>query len=235
MVEELVLEGARKLGIELHEDAPGRFRTYYDLIARRNREFNLTSIEGEEATSQRHFLDSIATITVWDFREKSVMDVGSGAGFPGIPMLIAEPTIRLTLLEATEKKANFLREVCADLNLEATCLNGRAELLALDREYRERSDAVVSRAVAELSVLAELCLPLVRPGGRFFALKSEDSDGEIEGAEHAFEVLGGKLGEVHELTIPGTSIKRRIVEVLKTEETDPRYPRRYARIQKSPL
>lgn len=235
MVEELVSAGAKELGIDLPERATNLFRKYYDLLSRRNQEFNLTTIEGEAQTSRLHFLDSIAPLTVWDFQKKSVLDIGTGAGFPGIPMLIAEPTITLTLIEATEKKTAFLREVCNELVLEVRCLNDRAEHLATLLEYREQFDAVVSRAVAHMNILVELCLPYVKPGGRFFALKSEESDEEIKEAEHAIQVLGGKLENVHELILPGTSIKRRIIEVLKTANTDSRYPRRYARIQKAPL
>lgn len=196
---------------------------------------NLTSIEGEDAAARLHFLDCAALLTLEDFRGARVVDVGSGAGFPGFPILLCEPSVRLTALDSTEKKVEFLRELAGELGVEAECLAARAEELAMTEEYRESFDIAVSRAVARLNILSELCLPLVRVGGRFIAMKSSSSDEEIDGARAAIEALGGRLETVREYRIPDTDIIRRAVIVVKTSQCDRKFPRRYAKIIKSPL
>ena len=171
----LILSGAQSLNVTLPENARQNFRTYYDLLERRNREFNLTAIKGEEDAARLHFLDCIGLVTVFDFADKSVIDIGSGAGFPGLPLKITVPTIDLTMVDSTEKKVDFLREVSGEMNLDTTCIHGRAEELATT-DMRESRDVAVSRAVARLNMLCELCLPFVKVGGHFVAMKSSDSD-----------------------------------------------------------
>jgi 16S rRNA (guanine527-N7)-methyltransferase len=195
----------------------------------------LTAITGVEEITSLHFLDSIALLKDTDFEGKQVIDIGSGAGFPGVPLKIAMPTIDLTLLEATGKKAAFLTELCKRLNIEASCINKRAEEAANETEEREAYDIAVSRAVARLNILCELCLPFVRVGGIFIAMKSIDSDEEVREAQSAIAALGAKMYESYDYKIPDTDVTHRAVLMRKVEKTPSEYPRRFAKIQRSPL
>ncbi|MGM9521008.1 MAG: 16S rRNA (guanine(527)-N(7))-methyltransferase RsmG [Oscillospiraceae bacterium] len=235
MFEEIIASGAGDMGLKLPARAPGAFREYYELLMERNQEFNLTAIKGEEDAARLHFLDSIALLREYDFSGKRVIDIGTGAGFPGLPLLIAGPDIDLTLVDSTEKKVNFLREVCEKTALTARCIHGRAEELGNDPEYRERFDITVSRAVARLNMLTELCMPFVKTGGAFIAMKSADSEEEINEAKSAIKTLGGKISQVREYTLPGTDILRRAVVIEKTSPTPGKYPRRFAKLSKAPL
>ena len=235
MLEEKLAEGAKTLGISLPEGATNLYRAYFDALSEANRRFNLTAIEGEDEAAALHFLDSIALLTCADLHEKTVIDVGTGGGLPGLALKIAEPTLDLTLLDATEKKVAFLEALTVGLGIPCRCLAGRAEELGRDPENREQYDIAVARAVAELRILAELCLPFVRVGGQFLAMKAEDSDEEIREAGSAVEKLGGRLADVREYAIPGTDILRRVAVVEKIAPTPERYPRRWAAIQKRPL
>ncbi len=234
-MEEILAGGASALGISLPEGAEGLYRRYYECLNEANRRFNLTAIEGEDGAARLHFLDSIAVLRYADLEGRSVIDVGTGGGLPGLALKIAVPSMELTLLDATEKKVEFLRELTASLGLECRCLCGRAEELGREPECRERFDFAVARAVAELRVLAEMCLPFVRVGGRFLALKAAGSDGEIAEAQAAIRTLGGSVSDIREYAIPGTDIVRRVVVVEKVSETPGRFPRRWAAIQKRAL
>jgi len=231
----IIASGAMKLNIELPPNAEAAFRAYYDFLERRGKNVNLTAIAGEEGVANMHFLDSIALLKATNFKGKQVIDIGSGAGFPGIPLKIAEPSISLTLLEATGKKTDFLAELCNKLNIEALCINARAEDAAHVSENRDAYDIAVSRAVAGLNVLCELCLPLVSIGGLFIAMKSVDSDEEVEEAINAIGILGAKLLDHHDYKIPDTDITRRAVLLRKVAKTPDIYPRRFAKIQRCPL
>lgn len=235
MLEEILAGGANALGICLPEEAPERYRAYYDALSKANRQFNLTAIEGEEQTARLHFLDSLAVLKYAALSGKRVVDVGTGGGLPGLALKLAEPGLDLTLLDATEKKVAFLAELTERLGLPCVCLCGRAEELGRAPEYRERFDVAVSRAVARLNSLAELCMPFVKVGGHFLAMKAADSDSEIAEAETALVKLGGRLADIREYTIPGTDIRRRVVIVEKTAPTPAPYPRRWAAIQKRAL
>lgn len=235
MLEEIVAGGAAALGISLPEGALGLYRAYFDALSEANRRFNLTAIEGEDQAAALHFLDSAAVLARADLREKTVIDVGTGGGLPGLVLKIAEPAIDLTLLDATEKKVAFLAALTERLGIPCRAVAARAEELSHEPEHRERYDAAVARAVADLRVLAELCLPFVRVGGQFLAMKAADSDREIEEAASAVEALGGRLADVREYTIPGTDILRRVVVVEKAAPTPERFPRRWAAIQKRAL
>jgi 16S rRNA (guanine527-N7)-methyltransferase len=224
-----------KLNIVLPPKAEAAFRAYYDLLELRKKTINLTAISGAEEVARLHFLDSIAILKAVSFEGKRVIDVGSGAGFPGVPIKIAEPSIDLTLLEATEKKATFLTELCNKLNIEASYINGRAEDIAQESDKREKYDIAVSRAVARLNVLCELCLPLVRVNGMFVAMKSIDSGDELNEAENAIAALGAKMLDHHDYILPDTDITHRVILIQKIEKTQSKYPRRYAKIQRNPL
>lgn len=233
-LEDILKSGAPELGVPLSEKAIGGLREYYELLIRRNAEFNLTAIKGEEEAARLHFLDCLGLLSVCDLKGKRVADVGAGGGFPGWPVKIGEPSVDITLIDSTEKKVNFLREVGEELGIPASCIHARAEELG-QGEARESFDAVISRAVARLNVLCELCLPLVKKGGFFAAMKAQDSDEEIEEAKKAIKLLGGAGPEVREYRIPGTEITRRVVVIRKISATPAKYPRRYGAIKKAPL
>ena len=163
-----------------------------------------------------------------------MVDVGTGAGFPGMPLRILEPSIHLTLLDSLNKRIDFLQEVCEDLGLtDVACVHGRAEEFAAHR--RESFDIAVSRAVANLQMLSELCLPLVKVGGSFLSMKSVDSDQELEAAKKAISILGGEISEVKDYAIPGTDVRHRLILIKKIKETPKKYPRAFAKIKKNPL
>lgn len=228
----LLESGLAALGLPT-EAAPALAR-YGELLLEKNQVMNLTAITDPADVAALHFLDSAALLTLADFRGKSVIDVGTGAGFPGLPLRIVEPSIRLTLLDAQNKRVEFLREVCADLGLtDVACVHARAEEFTAD--HRETFDFVTSRAVAHLQVLAELCLPLVRVGGTFLAMKSVDSGAELEEARRAIELLGGGVEKTLDYQIPGTEVLHRVIFIKKFEKTEKKYPRTFAKIKKHPL
>ncbi len=234
-LENIIALGAQELNIRLPETAAAQFRTYYSLIEEKNKVMNLTAISGEADVSKLHFLDSLALLTICDFRGARVVDIGTGAGFPGLPLLIAEPTIKLTLLDSLGKRVSFLREVTTALGISVECLHARAEDAAREPGMRDKFDISVSRAVARLNMLCELCLPFVRPGGVFIAMKSSGTDDEIREAEGAAAILGGSAPETFDYSIPGADIVHRAVLIRKIKPTPKEYPRRFAKIQKSPL
>jgi 16S rRNA (guanine527-N7)-methyltransferase len=195
---------------------------------------NLTAITGEADTARLHFLDCCAVLGAADFSDKKVKDVGTGAGFPGVPMKIAQPDIRLTLLDSQEKRMGFLGEACGLLGLAGvTCITARAE--EAPKKQRGGFDIAVSRAVARLRVLCELCLPFVRTVGLFIAMKGPDCSEEIAEAANAMRILGGEYRHTHAYTIPETDITHTAVVIEKISETPPEYPRRWPKITKQPL
>ena len=207
---------------------------YADLLLETNRVMNLTAITEPKDVASLHFLDSLELLTLADFSGKSVIDVGTGAGFPGLPLRIADPSIRLTLLDALDKRVGFLQAVCEELNLpDVTCVHARAEEYAAG--HREYFDLAVSRAVANLQVLCELTLPLVKVGGWFLAMKSVECGRELADAEAAIRTLGGAPAVVRDYTIPGTEIVHRLLLIQKIRETPAKYPRIFAKIKKNPL
>ncbi|WP_312942324.1 16S rRNA (guanine(527)-N(7))-methyltransferase RsmG [Oscillibacter sp.] len=232
MMETILREGLTTLGLD-QSSVPSLLR-YGALLEEKNKVMNLTAIKEEDEVARLHFLDSAALLDFLDFRKKNVVDVGTGAGFPGLPIRLLEPSAHVTLLDSLGKRITFLQEVCTDLGLsDVECVHARAEEFAAAR--RESFDTAVSRAVASLSVLAELCLPLVKTGGTFLAMKSVDSCDELSAAEHAISVLGGRVSAVKDYLIPGTDIVHRAVLVKKVRPTPKAYPRTYAKIKKDPL
>lgn len=233
-MEEILNGGFAQLGIEPDESAARRYRTYYEYLEERNRVMNLTAISGEEDVARLHFLDCAALLSLYDFKGKKVIDVGTGAGFPGLPLKIAEPSIELTMLDSLNKRVDFLRETCEKLGFEDThCIHARAE--EAPTELRGAYDVAVSRAVARLNTLCELCLPFLKVGGVFIAMKGPDCAQEAEEAQSAMRVLGAELRDISVYTVPGTDISHAAVIIDKIKPTHPMYPRKWAQIKKKPL
>ena len=231
-MEQLLRDGLTTLGLRTG-GIPALIR-YADLLVEKNKVMNLTAITEPADIAALHFLDSAALLTLADWKGKTVADIGTGAGFPGLPLRIVDPSIRLTLLDAQNKRVEFLKEVCGELGLaDVECVHARAEEFAAD--HREGFDLVTSRAVAALPLLCELCLPLVKVGGYFAAMKSVDADAELASAAHAIEVLGGAVDHVTDYAIPGTEVHHRVIFIKKCRETGKKYPRAFAKIKKNPL
>ena len=222
--------------LEMPETAAPAFRRYFEFLEEKNKVMNLTAISGEEEVYTLHFLDCLALFKYHDFKNQSVIDIGSGAGFPGLPVKIAEPSVKLTMLDAQQKRINFLSETCDNIGLDGVnCIHARAEEAAFEKTMRGSFDCAVSRAVARLNVLCELCMPFVKTGGYFFAMKSVDSGEEIDEAKKAITTLGGELEAINDYTIPGTDVTHRVVVIRKVKETPSGYPRRFSKISKSPI
>ena len=233
MLENILSEGFARMGIAPHEKTIERLRIYFDLLDQRSKVMNLTAITGEEDSARLHFLDSASALLCADMAGASVIDVGTGAGFPGLPLKMVCPEIKLTLLDSLDKRIRFLTEVCQSAGLDdVQCIHGRAEEPG---ELRETFDFAVSRAVARLNVLCEFCLPYVRVGGAFLALKGPALGEELDEAKKAISLLGGKLERVFEYSIPGTDLRHNIAVIRKVSPTPKKYPRRFAMIKKSPL
>jgi 16S rRNA (guanine527-N7)-methyltransferase len=226
-------EGAAELGFGISDvtaDTVDKYRLY---LSEKNKELNLTAVEGELELAQRHFLDSLSLLPCTDFKDKRVIDIGSGAGFPGLPLKIAVPSIDLTLLDSIGKKVDFLNSLCSQLSVNASCIQGRAEDLSHLSGMRAAFDIAVSRALARLNILSELCLPFVKTGGLFLAMKAKDYKEELAEAERGITLLGGTLERVYDYCIAG--VERSVIIIRKSGETPDAYPRRFAKIQKSPL
>ncbi len=228
-------DGVKELGISLTEDQYGQFLLYYDMLTEKNKVMNLTAITEFDEVVEKHFLDSLSLCKVSDLdREIRVLDLGTGAGFPGIPLKIAFPKIRLVLADSLNKRILFLREVFKALSLETvSAIHARAEELAKNREYREQFDLCVSRAVANLSTLSEYCLPFVKTGGQFISYKSGEVEDEAEKAGHAIRLLGGKLEEIYRFQLNENS--RSFVRIVKKKKTPGAYPRKAGTPSRSPL
>ncbi len=233
-MDKILNEGFAELGITPDAKAVERLKTYFEYLEERNRVMNLTAISGEEDVARLHFLDCAALLKVCDFEDKKVIDVGTGAGFPGMVLKTVQPNMDITLLDSLNKRIDFLGEVCDKLELEGVqCVHARAE--EIPEERRAAYDIAVSRAVARLGTLCELCLPYLRVGGVFIAMKGPDCGTEVEEAENAMHLLGAQLKDTVRYTIPGTDIAHAAVVIEKIKPTHPKYPRKWAQIKKQPL
>ncbi len=232
-MKQALASGLPQLERKLTDAQLDTFCAFGSALVEKNQVMNLTAITEPEQVARLHFLDCIALLGAANFYGKSVIDVGCGAGFPGVPLKIAEPSIDLTLLDSLKKRMDWLESTLPELGIEAQCVAARAEEYAL--EHREQYDIAVSRAVARLTMLAELCLPLVRVGGHFVAMKSADSDEELSQAARAIATLGGKVTRIWDYPVPGTDAVHRAVVITKVKATPKPYPRRFAKIKQQPL
>lgn len=236
-MKERIESGLAALGLTPPPQAAGQLAQYGQMLLEQNQVMNLTAITEPDQVVDLHFLDCAALLTIGeDFKNKALIDVGTGAGFPGLPLKILEPSLTVTLLDSLGKRVDWLGKVCEVLSLDKiTCLHARGEEQSHKEGFRDSFDYAVSRAVASLEVLSELCLPYVKVGGKFLAMKSVDSGDEVDRAAHAIAKLGGRLLPRVDYTIPGAGVTHRVVVVEKVSPTPQGYPRRWARMQKSPL
>ena len=233
MLEELLKTELSARGLRCDARTLLRFRRYYEALEETGKVMNLTAIHGEEAVARLHFLDSAAPLLRFDLNGLRAIDVGTGAGFPGLPLKLLCPGLRLTLLDSLQKRLDFLRDLCAELELEdVELVHARAEEPG---DRRETYDLALSRAVARLNLLCELCLPYVKVGGRFLALKGPGAAEELAEAERAVRTLGGAVEEVFDYALPGEETHHNIVVVRKERPTPKSYPRKFAIMKKCPL
>lgn len=234
---ERLREKAAAFGIKLSDHQLEQFETYYEMLVEKNKVMNLTAITEKNEVIDKHFADSLALIKSGvSLTGQKILDIGTGAGFPGIPLKIAFPELEIVLLDSLNKRIKFLNEVIEALGLEKiTAIHGRAEDFAKQKEYREQFDYVVSRAVANLTVLSEYCLPYVKVGGCFIPYKSGEIDEELNNSKKAVQILGGKIEEVVKFQLPDTDIGRSFVKIKKNKNTAKKYPRKAGLPAKEPL
>ncbi len=230
-------KGLSDWNLKLSEKQIGQFLLYYERLIEKNKVMNLTAITEYEEVIHKHFLDSLSLILIPVFKGKgSLIDVGTGAGFPGIPLKIAFPELQVVLLDSLNKRVNFLNEVIAEMGLSGiTAVHGRAEDAGRSPEYREKFDFCVSRAVANLSVLSEYGMPFIKPGGYFIPYKSGKAEDEIKEAGNAVRLLAGKVEDTVSFMIPNTDMDRTLVLIKKTAPIHRKYPRKAGTPQKEPL
>lgn len=231
----LLISDAEKLGLSIENDKIKQFEKLAELLVEQNKTMNLTAITDPDGIAVKHFADSISVLNAAKFDEKAkVLDVGTGAGFPGIPLLIMRPDLDLTMLDSTAKKLKYVANTVEELGLTANVLHTRAEEAGQSKEYRETFDIVCSRAVAALNVLCEYCLPFVKVGGVFVAMKAAKAREEIEGAKAAIKLLGGQIVDEKSFTLSDGG-ERNLIIIKKISHVPPKYPRVSAQIAKKPL
>lgn len=230
-------EKLQELNLVLTKQQKQQFDKFYELLVEWNKVMNLTGITEYEEVNEKHFIDSLAVVKAADLSKvNTVIDIGTGAGFPGIPLKIAFPHLKITLLDSLNKRIKFLDEVIRELGLqEIKTIHGRAEDFAKQKEYREQYDLCVSRAVSNLATLSEYCLPYVKKGGSFISYKSGTVQEETRQAEKAIKILGGDLQEITYFNLPDTEISRSLIPVKKIKSTPKAYPRKAGTPLKTPL
>ena len=237
MSAKILEEGFKKLNLSYDSVKDEKFEKYKELLKEWNQKINITAIEDDEEIYIKHFLDSIIILDKnMEQEKKSIIDIGTGGGFPGLPLKIANNNYSVTLLDSLRKRIDFLSIVIKELELEDVYLiHGRAEDYGQNKDYREQFDICVSRAVAPLNVLSELCLPFVKVGGYFAAYKSENISEEILNSENAVIKLGGRIKDIKEISLPGSEIVRKIIIIEKVNSTEKIYPRKAGKPSKNPL
>lgn len=233
MDREILKNGLLTLGYEISEKQEENLAIYSDLLVEWNKKMNLTAVTEPAEISVKHFLDSIApVIVIPPEKDKKVIDVGTGAGFPGMPIKIIREDLHFTFMDSLNKRINFLKEVSENINIDnAEFVHSRAEDAGKDKKYREKYDYAVSRAVAPLKILSEYCIPFLKKGGIFMAFKSFDIDDEISYSKSMIGNLGGQIKDIKEIKIPYSDIIRKIVIIEKIKETPSQFPRRANKIK----
>jgi len=237
-LKDIISAGLDCLGLtaRVPDNAAPRLAEYGRLLLEKNQVMNLTAIREEDKVARLHMLDCAAMLNMAEFERKTLIDVGTGAGFPGLPLKILCPSLSVTLLDSLGKRVNWLNEVAGQLGLEGvTAIHARAEEQALEKSFRDSFDFATARAVADFRLLCELCLPYVKVGGAFLAMKSVDSGEELNNAAHCIKLLGGRVEDCRDYNVPGTDIVHRVVIIRKVAPTLKGYPRKWAKIQKEPL
>lgn len=226
----ILVDGLNEIG--LTSESAENLEKFADMLLETNKVMNLTAITEPFDVATKHMLDCAMLAKYFDFNDKKVIDVGCGAGFPGFPLKLCVPNMEITLLDSLRKRIDFLNDCIVKLNLDKiSAVHARAEEI----KDRESYDFALSRAVAPLNVLSELCLPYVKVGGKFIAMKSVNCDDEVKEAENAIKLLGGKVENVIDYTLPKTDVIHRLVIISKVKETNKKYPRRFNKISANPL
>lgn len=229
--------GLQQLHIELSEKQMEQFLQYYEMLVEKNKVMNLTAITEFDEVVEKHFLDSVSLTKQMDLHQPlKVLDLGTGAGFPGIPLKIVFPELEITLMDSLNKRVLFLQDVISSLQLQnIEAVHGRAEEAARNKKYREGFDLCVSRAVANISTLSEYCLPFVKIGGSFISYKSSTIEDELEDGKKGIVILGGKVKDVYKFTLPDSELQRSFVVIQKEKKTPKAYPRKAGTPSKDPL
>ena len=231
----VLYEKTKQIGIELTEEQLEKFYLYMNILLEWNEKINLTAITNEEEIILKHFVDSL-TINKYIEDSKSLIDVGTGAGFPGIPIKILRQDLKITLLDSLNKRINFLNEVIEKLELKnIECIHGRAEEFGKNKNYREKYDISTSRAVANMSTLSEYLIPFVKIGGKVLAMKGDKAEEELEEAKKSIKLLGGKVENIDNFYLPNSDIKRSIIIIKKIEKTEMKFPRKPGMPAKEPI
>lgn len=241
LLQEILKDGAKAFNIELNDNQIESFLKYKDVLKEWNEKINLTAIEDDNEIIIKHFIDSLSIIPYLlpiahsPSPELKVIDIGTGAGFPGIPIKIIMDNAKVSLFDSLDKRVKFLAEVVRVLNLKKIdAVHGRAEDFGIKKDFREAFDVVTARAVANLPVLLEYCLPFVKVGGLFIAMKGSSTE-EVEGSSKALRILGGKIEEIKEVTLPFSDFKRNIILIRKLRQMPSNYPRKAGKPSKEPL
>ena len=230
-----MIELSKKINVQLNDEQIKKYFDYMALLLDWNEKINLTAITEVDDVILKHFVDSM-TVLKYIENEKSIIDVGTGAGFPGIPIAIMKKDVKITLLDSLNKRINFLNEVCRELKLNnVDTIHGRAEEIGKNKEHREKYDIAVSRAVANMSTLSEYLLPLVKIGGKCICMKGSEIEQELEQAKFAIKELGGKIEKVEKFTLPDSDMERNIIIIKKIKETSNKYPRKAGMPSKVPI
>lgn len=234
---DILIDGLREFGIEINAQEIEKFKKYKSLLKEWNEKINITAIKDDNEIDIKHFLDSLTIITTDYIKDKhNIIDVGTGGGFPGLPLKIMNNNVNLVLLDSLNKRINFLNEVIKNLKLQnVKALHGRAEDYGKNPTYREKFDIATARAVAPLNILCEYCLPFVKVGGYFIAMKGPEVNDEIESSKKAMEILGGTIEDKYDIKLPFTDITHSLVIIKKITNTPTKYPRKAGKPTKKPL
>lgn len=234
---EQFINNIKNINIELSENQLQSFQKYYEMLVEKNKVMNLTAITDYQEVLTKHFLDSLTLVKVIDINNvDSVIDVGTGGGFPGIPLKIAFPHLKITLLDSLNKRVNWLNEVITELGLnDIKAIHGRAEEYGQNSQYREQYDLCVSRAVANLATLSEYCVPFVKKEGYFVSYKAATANDELKEAGKAIEILGGKVEDICTFNLKNTDMERSLIKIKKIKNTSKKYPRKAGMPSKEPI